>query len=104
MHNRVDTFLLEAKILNCIGHSARLAILYQLYFDGPLNVGQVRDKLKIEQSQTTRHLNKLFQANILKRERIGKNVLYSLNFPGFEKLLDCISCLHLSNENETEKR
>jgi DNA-binding transcriptional ArsR family regulator len=93
MYNKVETNLPEVKILNCISHSTRLAILCQLYQDGPLNVGQVRDKLNIEQSQTTRHLGKLFQAKILKRERIGKNVVYSLNFPGIERFLECINCL-----------
>ena len=99
MLDTIEKLLVSAKILHRIGHSTRLAILILLYQEGSLNVGQVRDALKLEQSQTTRHLNKLLQVKVIKRERIGKFVFYSIHFNEFEKLLYCLKCIIEKDKN-----
>ncbi len=82
-----------AEIFSKIGHSTRLSILQLLSLKGPQNVGQIRDALQIEQSQTTRHLNKLSDCRVVKRERKGKFVFYSIDFNRFEELVNCLSCI-----------
>lgn len=45
-------------------------------------------KLRIEQSECSRHLAILRSANLVKYRRSGKNIYYSLNHETLKKLID----------------
>ncbi|WP_209813532.1 ArsR/SmtB family transcription factor [Anaerococcus nagyae] len=57
--------------------STRLRILHKL-FDGPISVGVIADALDMSQSAISHQLKYLKDSNLVKSERDGKSIYYSL--------------------------
>jgi DNA-binding transcriptional ArsR family regulator len=93
--NRVD-FDLEhleraANRLKAMAHPLRIAMIEMLEANGPLTVSDIFVKLDIEQASASHHLNILKNRGILKSERKGKHITYSLNNQIIGEIAQCIS-------------
>ena len=72
-----------ASLLKALADETRLAVVRQL-MQRPWHVGELQSELGIEQSLLSHHLKQLREAGIVRSERDGKAVLYSLD-PSVEK-------------------
>lgn len=63
--------------LKVLADDTRLAVLQQL-LHGPKHVGEINESLHLEQSLLSHHLKVLREAELVRAERDGKSVLYSL--------------------------
>ncbi|MCO6458183.1 MAG: winged helix-turn-helix transcriptional regulator [Pirellulaceae bacterium] len=66
-----------ASLLKVLADETRLAVVAQL-LEGPRHVGEMNERLGIEQSLLSHHLKVLRDAGLVTAERDGKQVLYSL--------------------------
>ena len=96
--NKVDFDLqhLEkaANRLKAMAHPIRIAIIEMLDANGPLSVSDIFVKLEIEQASASHHLNILKNRGILKSERTGKKIIYSLNSEIISEIVQCLSRCH----------
>jgi DNA-binding transcriptional ArsR family regulator len=77
-----------AFILKTIAHPLRISIVDVLRIYDRLSVNEICEKLGSEQSLTSHHLSNMKLKGILRAERSGKNIYYSL------KLKEVINVLH----------
>lgn len=68
----------KASILKVIAHPIRLCILRGLSEEGENNVSYIQGCLDVPQSTLSQHLAKMRMAGIVKDERRGTEVYYSL--------------------------
>ena len=66
-------------ILRALNHKLRQQILKELVVNEKMNVTDIYVKLRLEQSVASQHLAILRQQGIVKAERKGKEIFYSLN-------------------------
>jgi ArsR family transcriptional regulator len=66
-----------AALLRALGHPLRVGIIERLA-DGPACVHELVDHFGIEQPLVSQHLRVLRSAHLLRTERRGKEVVYSL--------------------------
>jgi DNA-binding transcriptional ArsR family regulator len=64
--------------LKALGEETRLRML-RLLFNGPLSVGQISERLKISQYNTSKHLRIMREAGLLSSEKSGKQRLYGVS-------------------------
>lgn len=91
----IDARKLEqvAFILKTIAHPARLAIVDLLDKNKKMSVNEIAEKLNLEQSLTSHHLNNMKIKGILQSEREGKNMYYCIKLQEVIKVIACIeSC------------
>jgi DNA-binding transcriptional ArsR family regulator len=82
-----------ADILRTLAHPARLRIVDALNTSGGLPVSQITEYLGLTQSATSQHLIHMRRVGLLKTERRGKEVWYSIADVRPIALLNCIcSC------------
>ena len=80
-----------ANILKAIAHPMRIAILQYLDGGKQVNVTEIHEYLKIEQSTTSHHLGILKDKGILCSRRDGKNTYYFLKHEMLSQIVDCIN-------------
>ena len=80
-----------ANMIKAISHPMRLAILGYLGEGNRLNVTEIHNLLKIEQSTASHHLGILKDKGILASTRKGKSTHYYLKRQNLSKLVRCIS-------------
>lgn len=68
----------KAEILKAIAHPVRLCILRGLSQDGDSSVGQMTICLDIPQATVSQHLAKMKAVGIIKGNRQGTKVIYTL--------------------------
>ncbi|MDA0196327.1 MAG: metalloregulator ArsR/SmtB family transcription factor [Bacteroidetes bacterium] len=83
-----------AFILKTIGHPIRLGIIGLLQEHQKLSVNDICEKLGVEQSLISHHLNNMKLKGILRSEREGKYIFYFVNL---EEVLTVISCMSKCN-------
>ena len=66
-----------SEILKVLANETRLRVVQQL-LDGPKNVGQINEQLKIEPTLLSHHLKTLRNRKIVVTERDGKTINYRL--------------------------
>ncbi|MGE7940052.1 ArsR/SmtB family transcription factor [Bacillus paramycoides] len=76
----------NAELLKIMGHPMRLKIINELYKHKVLNVTQITQILKLPQSTVSQHLCKM-RGEILKGDRKGLEIYYSINNPRVEKII-----------------
>lgn len=82
-----------AAMLKTVGHPVRLRIVEILEQHGEVPVHQLQGLLEVAQPVASQHLNKMKLLGLLKAQRKGGMVYYSIAMPQLLKLLDCIrSC------------
>jgi len=79
-----------AYILKAISNGTRLCVISLLSKNDELNVSQLGEELKCEQSLLSHHLTDMRAKGILNCRRDGKNCYYSLKNKGISQILDCI--------------
>lgn len=79
-----------ACVLKAISHETRLRVIYTLYEEKELNVSQLVDKIKCEQSLLSHHLTDMRIKGILTCRKKGKNCFYSLKDKQLYQVLDCL--------------
>jgi ArsR family transcriptional regulator len=79
-----------ARMLRCLGHPARLAILDHLDRSGESSVTQIHEALGIAQAVCSQHLGLLHDRGALARRRDGVHVLYSIADDRARKVLSCL--------------
>lgn len=68
-----------AEKLKALAHPVRLCIVNNLLEQGGCSVGHMQKCLGVSQSLTSQHLARLKSAGILKAERKGKTIEYSVD-------------------------
>ena len=82
-----------AYVLKAISNGTRLCVISLLSKHDELNVSQLVEELKCEQSLLSHHLTDMRAKDILNCRRDGKNCYYSLKNKQIVQILDCIrSC------------
>ena len=82
-----------AYVLKAISNGTRLCVISLLSKHYELNVSQLVEELKCEQSLLSHHLTDMRAKGILNCRRDGKNCYYSLKNKQIVQILDCIrSC------------
>jgi DNA-binding transcriptional ArsR family regulator len=79
-----------AYILKTVAHPTRLAVVDLLNLNARLSVNNIGDILKVEQSLLSHHLTTMKLKGILRSEKEGQNVFYSLKEKDVTKLIACI--------------
>jgi DNA-binding transcriptional ArsR family regulator len=79
-----------AFILRTVAHPTRLAVVDLLNLNARLSVNEIGDALKIEQSLLSHHLTTMKLKGILRSEKEGQSVFYSLKEHDVTKLIACI--------------
>jgi ArsR family transcriptional regulator len=95
MDQNTEIKLMEeaAYVLRAISNGTRLCVISLLSKHDELNVSQLVEELKCEQSLLSHHLTDMRAKGILNCRRDGKNCYYSLKNKQIVQILDCIrSC------------
>ena len=79
-----------AYILKTVAHPVRLGIINLLDEYDKLSVNQICEHLKCEQSLLSHHLTNMKIKGLLKADKQGVQVFYSLKERDLIKLLDCM--------------
>jgi ArsR family transcriptional regulator len=91
--NRVElnpsTLKAASKVFRAISHPLRLRVVQALQ-RGRLSVGELTDRLGVEQAVVSKHLAVLKRAGVLECEADANYRYYSLANPGLLDLLNCI--------------
>jgi ArsR family transcriptional regulator len=85
-----------AFILKSIAHPSRLAIIDILSKQPWQAVSEISDKLDMEQSLTSHHLNIMKMKGVLESKRDGKSIKYKLKLTEVTQVLSCIEHCDLS--------
>lgn len=76
--DRYDNVIKLANTLSILGETARLSIVVYL-MDKKANVGEITEHLGMSQPAISHHLRLLKDARILRAEKKGKQVYYSID-------------------------
>ncbi|MEO5912029.1 MAG: metalloregulator ArsR/SmtB family transcription factor [Pelobium sp.] len=79
-----------AFILKTVAHPIRLAIINMLDIHHQMSVNQICEQLNSEQSLISHHLTNMKIKGLLKADKQGVQVFYSLKEKDLIKLLDCM--------------
>ena len=85
-----------AFILKSIAHPSRLAIINILSKQEWRAVSEISEKLDMEQSLTSHHLNIMKMKGVLESKRDGKSIKYKLKLTEVTQVLSCIEHCDLS--------
>src|SRR3954470_7370121 len=80
-------------ILRALNHKLRQQILKLLEEQRKLTVTEIYVQLRLEQSVASQHLAILRRAGIVRTEREGKFIYYTLNSPRIAEIGNCITDL-----------
>jgi len=86
---QTEIYQLHANICQALSDPKRILILYMLR-DGAKSVGQLAIELNIKQANLSQHLMVLREREMVKTEREGTTVYYSL---GHEKVIQALDLL-----------
>ncbi|MCY6484637.1 metalloregulator ArsR/SmtB family transcription factor [Clostridium aestuarii] len=90
MNNNFEHYTEMAELLKVIAHPVRLCIIRGLINKGKCNVSTMQHCLDIPQPTVSRHLQKLKSCGIIKGERKGLEINYTVCN---EKIIQLISLL-----------
>ena len=92
MNETLDIIKMDeaAYTLKAISNGTRLCVISLLSEQEELNVSQIGEQLKCEQSLLSHHLTDMRAKGILNCRRDGKNCYYSLKNKQIVQIIDCI--------------
>lgn len=93
-----DAVAKVADMLRMLSHPMRLRIVDLLNSAGMLPVCSITDYLGIAQAATSQHLNQMRRAGLIRSERRGKEVWYSIVDRRPIALLNCMCNVEERNE------
>ena len=79
-----------AFILKTVAHPTRLAIIHLLEQYPKLNVTQICEMLGTEQSLTSHHLQNMRLKGVLRVQREGRSMMYSLKERDVSLVIECL--------------
>jgi ArsR family transcriptional regulator len=80
-------YTFKAECFKALAHPLRIQILDALR-DGPISVGELQEKLDVEQSTLSQQLAVLRTRNFVHTERAGTKIRYEISDPAVWRLLD----------------
>ncbi len=86
-----------------LGDATRLSILRILLDNGPLNVGELVERLNTSQANASKHLRVLHEARMVFREPRGTAAYYAVSDPTVTELCDLV-CGRLREQVAQEAR
>jgi DNA-binding transcriptional ArsR family regulator len=89
----------KAGIFQALAHPTRVAIV-ELLSQGEMSVGQLCEKVGIEQANASQHLAVLRNKHILQARKAGNQTFYSLRDPAFGKVLEALREYFLAHVTE----
>jgi DNA-binding transcriptional ArsR family regulator len=78
-----------AQVLKTVAHPLRLRIV-DLLGRGEMTVGEIQNALGISQSLTSQQLSLMKSRGVLKSQRVGKLMYYSVDKPEVIQVLHCL--------------
>lgn len=91
-----------AELLRAIAHPLRMSILAFIDKNKSINVNKIYNTLKLEQSITSQHLRILRNVDLVKAERDGKFIHYSINYEKIRYVNNCITDFMRTNDTESD--
>ncbi len=85
-----EFFQKNAEILKALAHPVRLCIVKRLCHDGPTNVTDMHNCLEQPQSTISQHIAKLRSVGIIKGERQGVEIIYSISNNEVKRIIDIL--------------
>jgi DNA-binding transcriptional ArsR family regulator len=89
----------KAGIFQALAHPTRIAIVEFLQY-GELSVGQLCQKVGIEQANASQHLAVLRNKHIVQSRKEGNQIFYSLRDPSLAKVLEAMRDFFLAHVDE----
>jgi DNA-binding transcriptional ArsR family regulator len=89
----------KAGVFQALAHPTRVAIVEHLNH-GELSVGQLCEKVGVEQANASQHLAVLRNKHIVQTRKAGNQIFYSLRDPAFGKVLDALREFFLAHMAE----
>ncbi len=90
-----------AAIIHAIHHKLRQEIINLVEKNPNIIVSDIYKKLRVEQSTCSQHLAILRRVGVLKTKRLGKNVMYDVNFKRVQEINQFVKqILNSSREND----
>jgi len=80
----------KADIFKALGHPARLAIV-EILADRPHCVCELVRMVPGKQATTSRHLDVLYRAGVVRRRKEGARMVYELAMPCLLRTLPCVT-------------
>jgi ArsR family transcriptional regulator len=77
-------------VLRALSHPFRIRLLAYIDKHKEINVNKIYGTLKLEQSITSQNLKILRDAGLVKTERRGKFIIYSVNYDNAQKYMGSI--------------
>src|SRR5215212_1142526 len=86
----IDTEILKkgSKVLRAINHPLREKMLQLIHENERMIVTEVYVKLRIEQSVASQHLAILRKEKLVRTEKAGKHIFYSINYQKLKEVQD----------------
>ncbi|MCB0617849.1 MAG: helix-turn-helix transcriptional regulator [Saprospiraceae bacterium] len=85
-----ERLLESSELLRAVAHPLRLRILEFIDQNDTINVNKIYNTLKLEQSITSQHLRVLRLADLVRTERDGKFIHYSINYDKLSTMVKAI--------------
>lgn len=97
----MDKQELSVKVFKALGHPIRYKIVKFLY-NGPKCVCKLNENIEFSQANLSQHLKILKEAGILKCEKVGMNMHYSLSSDEIKDIIDCVDkfVMHRSDNSK----
>jgi len=89
-NNNPDLFTEKAELLKALSHPARLCIVKGLLERGNSNVTNMCHCLNMPQSTISQHISKLKNAGIIKGNRNGLEIIYSVCNEDIKKIIEVL--------------
>jgi len=93
-----------SEILRSITHPLRLSIIILIDSKVSINVHDIYSSLGLEQSITSQHLKILRDSSIVKFNRKGKQIFYSLNYPRIKAVSTSVDYFDLLTKERQKKK
>lgn len=90
----------KAEVFQALAHPTRVGIVEHLD-RGELSVGQLCEKLGVEQANASQHLAILRNKHIVQARKAGNQTYYRLRDPAFGKVLAALRACFLAQAAET---
>jgi DNA-binding transcriptional ArsR family regulator len=89
----------KAGVFQALAHATRIAILEQLC-NGEMSVGQICEKVGVEQANASRHLAILRNKYLVETRKDGNQIFYRLRDPLVGDVLEAMRKFFLAHMNE----
>jgi ArsR family transcriptional regulator len=92
----------KAGVFQALAHPTRVAIVEYLQ-QGELSVGQLCEKVGVEQANASQHLAILRNKHVVQARKAGNQTFYRLRDPAFEKVLAALREYFLAHLTEVRE-